>query len=165
MKYQVRIEDHTFEVNIDPKGTVTVDGEPVAFDFGEVGGMGLYSLLVNNESFEALVEQSADIYKVLMRGYMYDVHVLDERSRILQRRSNLMAADTGEIAVRAPMPGLIVDVPVEVGQEVEAGEKVVILESMKMENELKTPRDGRVERVNVAKGDSVEQNQALVVIV
>ncbi|MBN1120169.1 MAG: biotin/lipoyl-binding protein [Anaerolineae bacterium] len=165
MKYQVRIEDHTFDVNIDQDGIVTVDGEPVAFDFGEVDGMGLYSLLVNNESYEALVEQSADVYKVLMRGYMYDVHVLDERSRILQRRSNLMAPDTGEVAVRAPMPGLIVDVPVEIGQEVEAGQKVVILESMKMENELKTPRAGRVERINVAKGDSVEQNEALVVIV
>jgi len=165
MKYQVRIEDHTFEVNIDYDGIVTVDGEPVEFDFGEVDGMGLYSLLVNNESFEALVEQNADVYKVLMRGYMYDVHVLDERSRILQRRSNLMASDTGEVAVRAPMPGLIVDVPVEVGQEVEAGEKVVILESMKMENELKTSRAGRVERINVEKGDSVEQNEALVVIV
>ncbi len=165
MKYQVCIEDHTFDVDIDQDGIVTVDGEPVAFDFGEVDGMGLYSLLVNNESFEALVEQSADVYKVLMRGYMYDVHVLDERSRILQRRSSLMAPDTGEVAVRAPMPGLIVEVPVEAGQEVKAGQKVVILESMKMENELKTPRGGRVERVNVQKGDSVEQNQALVVIV
>jgi biotin carboxyl carrier protein len=165
MKYQVCIEEHTFDVNIDQDGIITVDGEPVAFDFGEVDGMGLYSLLVNNESFEALVEQSADVYKVLMRGYMYDVHVLDERSRILQRRSSLMAPDTGEVSVRAPMPGLIVEVPVEVGQEVEAGQKVVILESMKMENELKTPRGGRVERVNVKKGDSVEQNEALIVIV
>ena len=63
------------------------------------------------------------------------------------------------------MPGLVVATPVEVGQEVELGDNVVILESMKMENELKAPRAGRVERINVKPGDSVEQNQTLVVIV
>jgi biotin carboxyl carrier protein len=62
------------------------------------------------------------------------------------------------------MPGLIVNVPVQVGDAVTKGQTVVILESMKMENELKAPRDGVIARVECAKGDSVEQNKVLVTI-
>jgi len=62
------------------------------------------------------------------------------------------------------MPGLIVSVRVEVGETVKAGQTVVILESMKMQNELKSPRDGVVQKVNVGPGQSVEQNKVLVTI-
>jgi biotin carboxyl carrier protein len=62
------------------------------------------------------------------------------------------------------MPGLIVEVPVEAGQDVEAGETLVILESMKMQNELKAPRAGKVHAVHVKAGENVEQNKTLVTI-
>jgi glutaconyl-CoA/methylmalonyl-CoA decarboxylase subunit gamma len=76
-----------------------------------------------------------------------------------------MNAETGEISIKSPMPGLIAAIPVVEGQAVKAGETVIILESMKMQNELKTPRDGVVARVSVQAQQSVEQGKVLVTIV
>ena len=71
---------------------------------------------------------------------------------------------TGEAVVKSPMPGLIISVPVQEGQEVEKGDRIVILESMKMENELHSPRSGIVKHVYVVEGDSVEKGQLLATI-
>jgi propionyl-CoA carboxylase alpha chain len=79
------------------------------------------------------------------------------------RHGGLMT-ESGEISIKAPMPGLIVAIPVTEGQQVSAGQTVAVLESMKMQNELKTPRDGTVQRVSVAAGERVEQNKVLVTI-
>jgi len=74
------------------------------------------------------------------------------------------ASEGGEISVNAPMPGLIVAVTVEEGHEVTRGQTVVILESMKMQNELKAPRDGVVQRISVKSGETVEQNKILITL-
>lgn len=165
MEYEVTVGEHVYIVTIDEKGRVLLDGELVDVDFNVIGESGLYSLLVNNESFEALVEQDDKTWRILLRGDLYEAQVVDERSRLLRSRSGPMVPESGEVAIKAPMPGLVVSVPVELGDMIEAGDNLVILESMKMENELKAPRAGRVERINVNAGDSVEQNQTLVVIV
>jgi biotin carboxyl carrier protein len=165
MKYEVTVGENVYIIEVNREGEITFDGEVQAIDFAPIGDSGLYSLLVNNGSFEALVEQRDERWQVLMQGYLYEVEVLDERSQLMRARSTSLVPDSGELLIKAPMPGLVVDVSVEVGQEVEAGQKVVILESMKMENELKTPRAGEVERIQVKAGDSVEQNEVLVVIV
>jgi biotin carboxyl carrier protein len=78
-----------------------------------------------------------------------------------QRRGGL---STGSGEIHSPMPGLIVAIPVEVGQEVAAGQTVVILESMKMQNELKAPIAGVVETVNCHPKQTVEKNALLMVI-
>ena len=70
-------------------------------------------------------------------------------------------AETGEYHLRAPMPGLVVAIPVAEGQAVKKGEVILILESMKMQNELKSPRDGTIGRIRVRPGESVEQKQTL----
>jgi biotin carboxyl carrier protein len=165
MRYEVIVGEQTFIIEINQQGQVTVDGQPAIVDFGVVGSGGLYSLLVNNESFEALVENQDGFWRVLMRGNLYDVQVIDERSQLLRARSQSLVPETGEVFIKAPMPGLVVAIPVQVGQQVGTGENIIILESMKMENELKAPRAGRIERIAVNAGDSVEQNQTLVVIV
>jgi biotin carboxyl carrier protein len=80
------------------------------------------------------------------------------------RASSGLGGGGGEVSVRSPMPGLIVDVRVGEGQSVEKGQALCILESMKMENEIRAPRAGTVGRVYVSKGESVEQNKVLLVI-
>ena len=70
-------------------------------------------------------------------------------------------AESGEFILKAPMPGLVVAVPVGEGQEVKKGQVILILESMKMQNELKAPRDGVIQRIKVKAGESVEQKQTL----
>jgi len=90
--------------------------------------------------------------------------VLDERALLMAQRTGGFANDTGEVNIKSPMPGLIVAVRVELGQTVKAGDTVVILESMKMQNELKASKDGTVGTVHVQPGQTVEQNKILLTI-
>jgi biotin carboxyl carrier protein len=119
---------------------------------------------LNNESHEALVEERQDAIGVLLRGQFYPVQVEDERARRLAQASRGFTAPSGELAIKSPMPGLIVAVRVSPGQEVKKGEALVILESMKMENELKAPRDGKIGAVRVEARQAVDQGQTLVTI-
>ena len=107
-------------------------------------GEGVYLTEVSGEIFEALVE--------------------DERTRRLAGLKGGLGAVTGEAIIKAPMPGVLIDVLITPGQEVEQGDIVVILESMKMQNEFKSPRAGRVHTVRVASGDKVEQGAVMLTI-
>jgi biotin carboxyl carrier protein len=90
--------------------------------------------------------------------------VTDEREKRL-RTSELAAETSSEFTLKAPMPGLVVAVPVEEDQQVEKGQIILILESMKMQNELRSPRPGKVPRIWVKAGESVEQKQILLTVV
>jgi biotin carboxyl carrier protein len=133
-------------------------------DFQQLSEGGISSLLLNNRSVEAIVEERNQDWQVLIHGELYTVQVQDERAYRLAKARGAVIEFTGETAIRSPMPGLIIAVPVEVGQWVNKGDKVVILESMKMENELRSPRDGHVKHVYVQEGAGVEKNQVLVTI-
>lgn len=163
MKYLTTVNGQTFEIEINQGGHVTINGEERTIDFQTISES-LISALIDNASFEALIEERDGRYNVLMFGDLYEVEVADERQQRLLRSSTGFEVTQGEISIRSPMPGLIVAVPVVEGQAVRQGEAVCVLESMKMENELKAPRDGVVSRVHVAKGDRVEQNKPLVTI-
>jgi biotin carboxyl carrier protein len=164
MKYQTIINGQTYEIEINEDGRIFVNGEDRAIDFRVLREGELYSLLLDHLSYEAVVEERDDQYHVMMAGDLFEVKVTDERSRRLANAFMAFGDVGGEATIRAPMPGLIVRVPVVEGQDVSKGETLIILESMKMENELKSPRDGVVRHVHVAPGDSVEQNKALVTI-
>ncbi len=164
MKYYATIEDQTFEIEINQLGELCIDGECTEVDFQSIGGGSIYSLLLGNASYEAMVEARDDCYEVLVQGTLYRVNVQDERMRRLAYAARGFASPSGEIAIKAPMPGLIVDVPVREGQAVEEGSVLVVLESMKMENQLKAPRAGVVSQVRVQSGQSVEQHETLVAI-
>ncbi|HRQ41268.1 MAG TPA: acetyl-CoA carboxylase biotin carboxyl carrier protein subunit [Chloroflexota bacterium] len=164
MKYFARVNDKEFEIVIDSEQEVIVNGVPYEIDFQLLHEDSVLSLLLNNRSLEAVINERDDVWEVLTRGELYTVRVQDERMyRLAQARGSSPVA-TGEAQVRSPMPGVIVAVAVFEGDVVRQGDKVVILESMKMENELRAPRDGIISRVNVSKGDSVEKDQVLVVI-
>lgn len=166
MKYITTINNVKFEIDIQPDGRLLVNGEPRNVDFLPFGDSAMHSIIMDNLSYEALVEERAkNVYEVLMGGRLYTAEVLDERAQLMALRSAGFPADSGEISIRSPMPGLVVDVPVSEGQEVAAGQTVIILESMKMQNELKAPRAGVVQRISVQAGQSVEQNKALITIV
>lgn len=163
MKYLTTVNGEQYEVEILGDGLVLVNGEERLVDFKSMGQHAIYSLIIDHQSFEAVVEQRDGIYHVLIHGDMYEIEVTDERRQRLARSGGGFEV-TGEVVIKSPMPGLIVNVSVEPGQEVKKGQTVVILESMKMENELKAPRDGVIGRIDVKKGDSVEQNKILVTI-
>lgn len=164
MKYYSKINDKEFIIEIRPDGEIVVNDETYSFDFQRLPDGGTVSLLLNNRSVEAVVDEREDSWEVLTQGELYSVRVQDERAYrlALARGTGLDAGHDAE--VKAPMPGLVIRVLVEVGAIVERNEKVVILESMKMENELRSPKEGVVTAVNVIPGASVEKGQALVVI-
>jgi biotin carboxyl carrier protein len=100
-----------------------------------------------------------------LRGTLYELQVEDERERRLRASMGAGPVEYGEFHLRSPMPGLVVAIPVEEGQAVHKGDVLVILESMKMQNELKSPRDGKVSRVRIQPGDNVEQKETLLSVV
>jgi biotin carboxyl carrier protein len=164
MKYFATVNGKEFVIEIDYEHEIVVNGKRLEIDFQYLEGDGVLSLLLNHRSLEAVVNAREDVWEVLADGELYAVQVQDERTYRLAQARGVTAVHLGEAVIKSPMPGLIVAVPVTVGQFVEQGNKVVILESMKMENELRAPRDGVVLRVLVGTGDGVEKDQSLVII-
>lgn len=162
-KYFATIEGEQYEIEIG-EDDILVNGEHFVIDFQELPEGNMVSLLINNQSLEAVVETEDDIATVLIRGELYEVQVQDERAYRLAQARGTTKTVTGNAEVKSPMPGIIIAVPIEVGTAVTEGDKIVILESMKMENELRSPRSGIVLAVNVAAGASVEKGQVLAVI-
>lgn len=164
MKYIATTGDRRFEIEIGSEREVTLDGRPVEVDFQSVGGQPVYSLILDGRSYEAYVYPAVDGIDVVLGGRLYHVVVEDERERRLRQASTARAVSAGDVHLRAPMPGLVVAVPVNQGQAVARGADLVILESMKMQNELKAPRAGTVTQIRVRPGDRVDQNQVLLVL-
>lgn len=164
MKYIATVNEQEFEIEVGHDREITVNGERYDVDFHQLPDGGLVSLLLNNESFEAVVDARENVWEVLLRGELYSVTVQDERAYRLAKARGVDTAVHGESVIKSPMPGIIIATPAVEGAVVQKGDKIVILESMKMENELRSPRDGVVSRVQVKPGDSVEKGQVLAVI-
>ncbi len=122
----------------------------------------VYSLLVNGRSYEVNVSEKPSGLDITIDGDFYDLVVVDERRRRLNRSGDMLVSGTQ--VVQSQMPGKVVAVLVEPGQQVQVGDGLLVLEAMKMENEIKSPIVGEVKEVNVREGDTVESGQKLVVV-
>ncbi len=159
MRYITEVEGRRYQIEFDGD-SVRVDGAPMRLDVRQIGDLQLYSLLIGDESFEVSVEDDGHAqYSVIVSGELYTVHVHSEESLAGSRSGPSKGADG---IIRAPMPGLVATVAVAPGQEVGAGQTLVVLESMKMENPLQAPGPGTVTQVHVEAGGAVEKNQAVV---
>jgi acetyl/propionyl-CoA carboxylase alpha subunit len=161
MKYVTTIGEREYIIEIADEHHIIVDGTPYRVDFDTVGDQPVFSLILDGQSYESYVYPGDDGWQVLLYGSLYLVKVEDEREKRLMASMGSRVADREEFHLRAPMPGLVISVPVVEGQQVERGDVLVLLESMKMQNELKSPRPGKIARVRVKPGDSVEQRQTL----
>lgn len=161
MRYISTIDGREFDIEIMDDHHVRIGGRVIAVNFESVSGQPVYSLILDGKSFESFVYESDDEWQVLLRGRQYQVKVEDEREKRLKAAAGGGVAEGGEFHLKAPMPGLVVAIPVSEGQEVQKGQVLVILESMKMQNELKAPRDGVVAHIKAKAGESVEQKQIL----
>ncbi len=165
MKYVTMIGDRQFMIELLDDNHVIVDGITYEVDFDSISDQPVYSMIVDGKSYEAYMYPSDEGWQVLLQGRLYSAVVEDEREKRLRAAAGGMVADRGDFHLKAPMPGLVVSIPVEEGQEIQKGDVLVILESMKMQNELKSPRNGKVARLRVKVGDSVEQRQTLLSVV
>ena len=124
---------------------------------------GAVSLIVDGESFSVEFDESGDEVAVLVRDQITRIDVADERKlRLRAGRSGFVVE--GPQVVVAPMPGKLVKILVKVGEEVKEGQGLVVVEAMKMENELKSPKAGKVTELFVREGTAVEQNTKLVAV-
>jgi biotin carboxyl carrier protein len=164
MKYLTTVGDKTYTIEINDDRHISVDGKTYVVDLEAMSSQSLYSLLLDSHSFESFIDEAEEGWRVLLRGDLYDVTVVDERAARLAKSAGGVAAQSGDYHLKAPMPGAIVSVTVAEGQAVKKGDILVILESMKMQNELKSPREGLVTRIKAKSGDNVEQGQILVTV-
>ncbi len=165
MKYVTAIDGHEYIVDILDEHHVSVDGMVYEVDFMPVGDQPVYSLVVNGTSVEAHVYPNEDLWQVLFRGTMFTASVEDEREKRLRAALAGRVKEHEDFHLKAPMPGMVVAIPVEEGQEINKGDVLVVLESMKMQNELRSPREGKVTRMRVKTGDRVEQKETMLSVV
>ncbi len=161
MKYIAEVDGLEFPVEILDEHHIRFGENVLEVDLAAVSGEPLYSLIVNGESFEGYVYPDEAGWQVLLFGQFYQVHVEDEREKRLKSAIQGTARSSGEYVLKAPMPGLVVSVQVSEGDMVEKGQILIILESMKMQNELRAPLSGTVARLRIKAGESVEQKQTL----
>ncbi len=146
-----RLSERLYEVRL--RGQVHVV-DAFRHDYGTL------SLIVDNASYSAMLDWRGADVKVRLRHSTFPLEVLDEKRLRLRRAAGRFAAEGRQVVV-APMPGRVVKVLVRAGDAVRRGQGLVVVEAMKMENELKAPKDGKVVEVHVAEGQAVDANAKL----
>ncbi len=176
MKYFVEIENQEFglDVHHTEGGTIIFPVQPaddpaVAIDFATVHsnvetGEGLYSIIANGKSYQLYVEPQETGFRIVVWRHRFNLDVLTEREWRLKKVAPRQAIDTGTITLNAPMPGLVKAVLVSAGDVVTKGHRLLVLEAMKMENDISAPRQGTVRTVHVQAGTVIESGKPLVTI-
>lgn len=167
MKYTVRIGQLWREIDVDDAddGSIylTYKGQRLKVDLEQAGDTPLYSLLVDGESYEAFVEPRDWGYRISIDSELFEAEVkAGGRSAVQAQEAATLA---GELVILAPMTGVVAAVNVAPGDTVEKGDVIVVIEAMKMNNEVRAPRAGAVQSVAVSQGDRVEQRARVAVLV
>ncbi len=166
MKYIVQLNDERKTVSLDAD-QVSYEGEPhVHAELSDIEGSPVRMVKIGTHVYRVVAQKrdGRGRYTLWVDGYRFETEALDERTRAIRDTTAAAAAPSGPAPVRAPMPGLIVRVNVQVGDMVEAGQGVVVMEAMKMENELRATAPGRVKSIEVAPGAAVEKGSLLVAL-
>ncbi len=163
MKYGVTIGGRTFEVEVAGE-RVLVDGRSFETELDVIPGTPLRRLVVDGRARTLALVRSEHGWTVQCGGERWEARVVDERTRQLEALTGAGAGGPQGGVIRAPMPGLVLRLEVELGQAVEHGTGLVVLEAMKMENEIRSPASGIVTAIRVEPGQPVEKGAVLVEI-
>lgn len=166
MKIFADIKDKTFIFEqFMQNGTPVIrkDNKDQTFRFESLG-RNRYSLIINNRSFLVNILRKDGIYHVNVDGEYFPIRVEDERSKTLRELVQHASKGSADQVIVAPIPGLITQIKIKEGDEIKQGDGLIILEAMKMENEIKAQVDGVVKEVLVQKGSPVDKDQKLIVI-
>jgi pyruvate carboxylase subunit B len=162
VKYIVSLLGREIEIEVDGEH-VTVNGRTLAASLRSAAGTPVRQFLLDGRPQAMAIEASGiGVWTMTRRGERTEVEVMDERTRHIRSLTSGPDRARGPAVLRAPMPGLVVRVQVVAGQPVTAGAGIVVLEAMKMENELRAPGAGTVRAVRVGAGEAVEKGQVLV---
>ncbi len=162
MKYWVEVAGRRIETSI-KADTIELDGRAHTARMGAVGTSPLRIMVLDGRSYEVVAVPGAErgTWRLSLRGERLDVDVVDERQHAIRNLLGRSGPAPAGGTIKAPMPGLVVRVLVEEGQRVPAGAGVVVVEAMKMENQLTAPIGGVVKKVLVVPGAAVEKGQVL----
>jgi acetyl/propionyl-CoA carboxylase alpha subunit len=162
MKYVVRVGDTDVDVVLDG-GRVEADGVSTDAQVTELEGTPVRMVRIGSEVHRVVARRgrTRGRYTLWLDGFRYEVEALDERARAIRELSGASAGPTGPAPLIAPMPGMIVRVAVQVGDAVQAGQGLVVMEAMKMENELRATAAGTVKAVLAQPGTAVEKGAVL----
>lgn len=164
MKYRVEVEGRTFEVEVRPDGTVWVNGRPMSVDVEGLDGPFL-SLLVGHRSYEGCAETAGEECRVVVEGRTYQARLEVPHPPLPEVGMPCRPEGEGDSTpITAPLPGVLLEVRVAKGQDVKAGTVVAVMESMKMNLELRAPRDGVISSLCARPGQEVAQGEVLAVV-
>lgn len=161
MIYEVTIAEKTYRVELQREGAgwkCRLDGRELPLDV-TAAQTGVLSILIAGKSYEVKQEITASETSIVVGQERFSVALRDPRS--LRARRGSGAAEQGVKKITAPMPGKIVRLLAAEGSTVQAGQSVIVIEAMKMQNELKAPKNGVLKKINVSEGAAVEAGQAL----
>lgn len=162
--YKVKVNDK-FSFEVKAKNEFTIDGNRFEGDVVKLGN-NRFHIIRNNRSYTAELfdlnfeEKSC---KVKVNGRVYDIGVIDQFDQLLHQLGMDQMAGQKVADLKAPMPGLVLQVLVNDGDSIKKGDNILVLEAMKMENILKAPADGTIKTVKVVPGYKVEKNQVMIV--
>jgi biotin carboxyl carrier protein len=163
MRYRATVAGQSFELEVDHERLVWVDGRPLYVEMEQVGGLPVYSLALDDTGYVLFIEKGQEEeYQVEIRGQLYPVEVQLQRPRLGPKRVHCPNGDDTCLTVCAPLAGRLVALSVSVGDQVEAGQVVAVIESMKMQIEMRSPEAGVVEVVNGLPERDVDQGEELV---
>ncbi|MGH7496194.1 MAG: biotin/lipoyl-containing protein [bacterium] len=162
MNYHVHFDDEAVIVNnIDRQNnTAILDGKPVHFDFRHVRG-DLYSLIVDEQVFPVQIHETEGRQQIRIAHQIFYGTLENERQAVSKKLHTQPKAEAGVTLIKAPLPGLVVRLEVRQGDRVEKGSGLIVIEAMKMENEIKSPAAGTVVEVMVAARTTVEKDTVL----
>ena len=155
-------DKNSFEIE-EKNDLMTLNG--AEFDWDISGKDGQFHIIHKHKSYNAELVAADFVSKKLqikINGKNYSIEIKDKLDILLEKLGMNQLASSAITDIKAPMPGLILEILIKEGTEVKKGDPIMILEAMKMENILKSPGDGVVKKIVVEKGDSVEKNQILI---
>jgi len=154
---------NTYNVSVNEKNTMEVTQKDID-DLDVISTNSGLHILQNNCSYKAqVISKNLDskTYQIAVNNTVYTVNIEDDLDRLIKEMGFELGSTKHINEIKAPMPGLILEINVAIGQEVKEDDSLLILEAMKMENVLTSPRDGIIKSIAVSKGDTVDKNQLL----
>jgi len=163
VKYVTELNGSRVTVELTGDG-VLVDGKPHSAHLADIAGTPIHLVTIDNAVHRVAVRRLGQRgrYSLWIDGFRFDVEALDERTRTIRDMTAEHEAPSGPAPLVAPMPGLIVRVNARVGDQVSAGQGLVVMEAMKMENELRAPAAGTVKAVHATPAMVVEKGAILI---
>jgi biotin carboxyl carrier protein len=165
-EYHATVDGLEYELAIEElpdagRFAINFGGKKISADLRQAGPAS-FSVIIGNRSFDLDVIRQGEDFIVVSRNGACHLTLEDARRRLMNARAGREVS--GKVQMRAMMPGRVLSVAVKVGDEVAANQGVLVIEAMKMENELKSPKAGKVVEVKVTAGQTVEKGELLIAI-